>query len=297
MRVFITGATGYLGEAVVRELRHSHDLVGLTRSEEGAERLRAEGVTPLVGDLRDPDGWRAEAARAEAVIHLGLDEDARAASDRAALDGLIGAARKGSPRLLVYTSSCWVLGNTGDEPATEEASLDHPAEAAVFRVEHERRALTAGNAGLTTAVIRPAMAYGGAGGLVAGFFRSAEEKGAAEYVGDGTNRWPVVHRDDVARLYHLVLERAAGGIYHASEDSPVRVADIARMASQAAGYGGTTRSIPLAEARERLGAKADALVLDQVMAAPRAHELGWRPRHAPFRNSAHEVWREALAGP
>lgn len=293
MKIFITGATGYLGEAVVRELQHSHDVIGLTRSEEGAALLESHGVRPVVADIQETGDWVAEAASASALIHLAEDTDDREAADRAGIDGLLEAARsRGGPKTLIYTSGCFVLGETGDQPADESAALDHPAEVVTFRVDHERRVLDESDDELATSVIRPVIVYGGADGLVSTLFESAVERGAAEYVGDGTNRWTLVHRDDVARLYHLVLERGARGIYHAAEPGFVRVGEIARVASQAAGYGGTTRAIPLEEARESMGATADAIVMTQEVVAPRALELGWKPRHAAFRQSVEQVYHE-----
>lgn len=292
MKIFVTGATGYLGEAVVRQLQHSHDVIGLTRTEEGAAELEAHGVRPVLGDVRET-AWIEEASAAGALIHLAEDGKDREEADRAALDGLLEATRaSGGPRTLLYTSGCFVLGETGDAPAPESAPLTHPAEVSAFRVRHEQRVLSAAGDELVTAVIRPAMVYGGAGGFVSGFFESAVSRGAAEHVGDGANRWSLVHRDDVARLYHLVLERAARGVFHAVEPGAVQVAEIARVASQAAGFGGTTRAIPLEEARARLGATADALVLDTIMEAPRSQELGWKPRHPTFRQSVEQVYHE-----
>ena len=296
MRVFITGGTGYLGQAVVRELRHSHDLVGLTRSEERAAELEAEGVRAVVGDVRAPEGWMAEAVRADALIHLAADSDDKEEADRAAVDGLLKAAAKGpGRRMVVYTSGCFVLGETGDEPATEDTPLDHPAAAVDFRPAHEKRILEATDGGRVTSVIRPVIVYGGEFGLVSDFFRTAVETGAARYVGDGGNRWTLVHRDDVARLYHVVLERAAAGIFHAAENGTMKVADIARVASQASGFGGTTHAEPLEQARERLGLVADAMVMDQVVTTRRSPELGWAPRHATFRQSVESVYHEWVA--
>ncbi|HUH12188.1 MAG TPA: NAD-dependent epimerase/dehydratase family protein [Longimicrobiales bacterium] len=296
MRVFITGGTGYLGQAVVRELRHSHDLVGLTRSEERAAELEGEGVRAVVGDVREPDGWFAEASKADALVHLASDTEDTEEADRAAVDTLLRAAKKGpGRRMVLYTSGCFVLGETGDEPAAEDAALDHPAAVVGFRPAHEHRVLEATDGGRVTAVIRPVIVYGGDEGLVSAFFRSAVETGASRYVGDGSNRWSLVHRDDVARLYHVVLERAASGIFHATEGSTMRVADIARVASQASGFGGTTHAEPLEEARERLGAAADAMVMDQVVVTRRSPELGWAPRHPSFRQSVEAVYHEWVA--
>jgi nucleoside-diphosphate-sugar epimerase len=125
------------------------------------------------------------------------------------------------------------------------------------------------------------MVYGGKEGAFGRFFATAEREGAAEFVGDGANHWSPAYRGDVARLYRRVVEVAARGIFHCTEPA-ARVGDLAMAASRAAGAGGATKRRRLEEAREELGAFADALTMNQVMAAPHARALGWEPRHPPF---------------
>lgn len=292
MHVFVTGATGYLAGAIIRELQHAHDVTGLTRTEEGAAALEDMGVRPVIGDVVTPEGWRSAAEEADALIHAAEDPDDPAGADRAAVDALLQSARSGSARAVIYTSGCWMLGDTGAEPVAEDAPVDRPAAVARYRAAHEQMVLEAGTEELATAVIRPMVVYGGKQGLVGAFFRSAEESGAAKYVGPGDNRWSLVYRDDVARLYHLVLEGGARGIFHAAEGTAMPVKDIAQACSRAAGFGGTTRSIPLEEARAELGAAADALALDQRVTARRSTQIGWKPRHTGFRDSVERVYRE-----
>ena len=128
-------------------------------------------------------------------------------------------------------------------------------------------------------MIQPAIVYGRGGGILAGFVESAQEKGAAQYVGTGGNRWPLVHVDDLADLYLLALEKApAGTLLLAVTGRSHRVAQIAEAASRGAGAGGKTEAWPLEEARKTLGAYADALVLDQQASGRRARELlDWKP--------------------
>jgi nucleoside-diphosphate-sugar epimerase len=191
-----------------------------------------------------------------------------------------------------------VLGSTGDTPAYEDAATDHPAALVAWRVEHEKRVLAAGEAGgidLATAVVRPGMVYGHEGSLIASYFASAEKSGAAQLVGDGANRIPMIHVDDLARLYRAVLERRARGIFHAVDGHPVTLLEVARAASEAAGKGGATRSLSLEEARQKMGPVADAVVLDQIVLSRRAAEVGWEPRRGPFLGEAGracEEWRQ-----
>jgi len=146
----------------------------------------------------------------------------------------------------------------------------------------EERVLNAVQRGLRAVVIRPAIVYGRGGGIPAGFVDAARKDGAARYIGNGDNRWPFVHVDDLADLYLLALEKAPPGTLLLAVHGPsYRVRDIAAAASRGAGAGGNTVAWPLELARQALGPYADALVLDQQASGNRARELlGWRP-HRP----------------
>jgi len=294
MRVFVTGANGYLGNAIARELADAgHDVLGLARTPEKARRVTAAGARAVLGDATEPAPWLERAAACDALVHCiapGGPEPAR--TDRAALDALLSVARAGGVHALLYTSGVWSLGATGDVPAGEDAPTDRPAAASAWRVPHEQLVLDAAGDGLATAVIRPGMIWGGRGGLLDAFFASAVERGAAEFVGPGTNRWSCVHLRDVARLYRTIAERRAGGIFHAVDGSAIPVRRLAEAASHAAGRAGAVRSIPLDTARADLGLAADALALDQVVIAPRSVLLGWAPSYEPFPERAPEAFQE-----
>lgn len=295
MRVFVTGATGYIGSAVARELtRAGHDVAGLTRRPAGAASLEDLGIEPVVGDIREEDRYRGVAETSDALVHAASeDSEAGPSVDAMAVDALLGAAGGGAARVLVYTSGCFVLGETGDEPANEDASTARAPEAVAWRPAHERRVLEADSRGLATSVVRPGMVYGGRRGMFAGLFSSAAREGAARFVGDGSNRWSPVHRGDAARLYRRLVERGGRGVYHCAEPA-ARVSDLARAASRAAGAGGAIAGTPLEAARREMGALADALVMDQVVGCARARAFGWAPEHAPFMESAeavHAEWR------
>jgi nucleoside-diphosphate-sugar epimerase len=325
MQIFVTGATGYIGLAVVGELAAAgHSVTGLVRGEAKVEQLSRLGAHGVVGDIAEPATYREEAARHEVLVHTAFDYAAAspAGSDRTAIDTLLAAVRAGWTRAVVYTSGVWVLGATGDTPASEEAPTDHPAELVTWRVPHERLILDAGRAttspatpatpaasaatpgaqpaptaaipdlALATAVIRPGIVYGGRGGIPGTYFESAEKEGAAKYVGDGSNRIPMIHVADLARFYRQVIEQRAAGIFHAVDGNAVPLAEVARCCSEAAGTGGATHSIPLDEARRSLGAFADALALDQVVESRRAGGLGWRPAHPSFVAEAGKAYQE-----
>lgn len=305
MRVFVTGPTGYIGSAVVRALvRAGHSVLALARSEERLRPLAAD-VTPVLGNLRDARAWAHEAARADAFVHAGAEPSAdMPAVDAAALDALLHAAAKGDgPRRLVYTSGVWVLGETGEAPVDETAPTDHPAPLVAWRVGHEARVLDAATASLSTLVIRPAIVFGGRGGILDGFFAAARRDGKPTVVGSGHNRWPGVHRDDAADLYVRALEMAfddrvrslpaKSRVFHAASGLNEPVADVARAASRAAGGEDAVHFRPLDEARETLGAFADCLALDQAVSATRSETvLGWRPRFRGFVPNAAELFAE-----
>ena len=237
MNVFLTGATGYLGSAIASSLvRARHDVTALVRSSTSAARVQSYGIHAHHGDLRDPATYRDAALAADAIVHAGVEggED-RIDVDRVFVDAVAGPA-------LIYTSVLFVLGNV--EGADESAEGSGP------RADHERLVLEAGGA-----VIRPGMIWGDDAWLFA----------HPLYIGEGQNRWPLVHREDVAELYRLVMESGARGIFHA-------VAEVLRARDVFPGKG-----VPLDEARAQLGAFADALALDQDVTALRSVSIGWTP--------------------
>lgn len=239
MKIFITGATGYVGSAVAAELiRAKHDVTALVRSGTSAARVESAGIHAHHGDLREPASYRDAALAADAIVHAGVESgDDRIDVDRIVVDALAGPA-------LVYTSVLFVLGNA--ENADESAPASGP------RAEHERLVLQAGGA-----MIRPGLIWGEDAWL---FTHPIT-------IGEGNNRWPLVHRDDVAELYRLVIESGARGIFHA-------VAEVQRARDVFPGH-----AVPLEEARKELGGFADALALDQDVTALRSVALGWKPRN------------------
>lgn len=240
MHVFLTGATGFLGSGIAASLvRARHDVTALVRSSTGAARVRSYGIEPHHGDLREPASYREAALAAEAIVHAGVESGAdRMDVDRIFVDAVAGPN-------LIYTSTLFLLGNV------EQGDESSPASGA--RAEHEQVVLEAGGA-----VIRPGMIWGAEGAYL---FEHPIT------IGDGSNRWPLVHRDDVAELYRLVVESGARGIFHA-------VAEVLRAAEVFPG-----KNVPLEEARTQLGGFADALALDQDVQAVRSAAIGWTPAH------------------
>jgi nucleoside-diphosphate-sugar epimerase len=277
MKVFLTGASGYIGGAVADRLRAAgHKLTGLARSDAAAQKLEAAGITPVRGDFSNPKSVGTAARTADGVISMATTYDPTI--DGPAIDAILEALA-GSNKPFVYTSGIWSHGDTAGK-VVDETTPPKPAALVAWRQAVEDRVRDGAKRGIRTTVIRPAIVYGRGGGIPAGFVQSAREQGAARYVGTGQNRWPFVHVDDLADLYLLALERAPAGTLLLGVSGPSRpVREVAAAASRGAGAGGRTVAWPLEQAREKLGGYADALVLDQQASGRRAEELlGWRPQ-------------------
>jgi nucleoside-diphosphate-sugar epimerase len=280
MQVFVIGATGYLGSAVAKALKErGHEIVGAARSEEAARKLREAGVGPAAGDVTQPESLKPPARAADGVVYAvqynGTDG---ARVEGAALSALTDALA-GSGKPFVYTSGVWIYGNTGELAADEGAPVK-PTSLVAHRPQLERIVLAGVDRDIRAIVIRPGDVYGHAGGIPAMWTQTARATGAARFVGDGSNRWAMVHVDDLAALYVLALEKApAGAIYNAADETAFTVAEMAEAASYGAGRGGAVTAWPLEEARHELGGFADALALDSKISSDRAREqLGWSTR-------------------
>jgi nucleoside-diphosphate-sugar epimerase len=296
MRVFVTGASGYVGAAVLDGfVRAGHHVTGLVRNSEKAAEVESRGGSPLVGNLHDPASYSGAAAASDVIVHTGFDATRGAQTDRVAIETLAAAARSAAPRYartLIYTSGIWVLG-PAPEPVAEDAPVA-PAAIVAFRPGHEQFVLQAAGNGVRTIVVRPGIVYGGSRGIVGDIFRDAAN-GLVRVIGPGDNRWPTVYDRDLAELYvRLAQRREASGIYHATDDSDDCVNDIVAAIAAHAPAAPTVRRVPVEEAKAKQRDYALALALDQVVKSPRARALGWSPAlHSVARNAARlfEEWR------
>lgn len=275
MTVFVTGATGYIGTAVVRALRAAgHVVSGLARSADAAAKLAGEGAEVVRGSLEDLPVLARGARAADAVIHLGATGKTDQGEVDAAAVGAMLAALEGSGKPFVYTSGMWVLGDTGGRVADEDAPL-HPARIVAWRGGVEATVREAAARGVRSVVLRPGVVYGRGGGTPGMFVSAARRKGVVRYVGDGTQRWPFVHVDDLAELYVLALDAPAGTVLNAAAGPSLPVRQVAEAAARA--NGASAEPWPLEEARQTLGPFAEALALDQRVSAEGALALGWSP--------------------
>ncbi|MDW8354455.1 MAG: NAD-dependent epimerase/dehydratase family protein [Bryobacterales bacterium] len=283
MNILITGATGYIGGAVAEAVQAAGlQVTAAVRDPEKASRLTARGFRTVLAALENPGALGAAAQEADGVIHTALARGPEAGPlDQAAVETMLEAL-EGTGKVFVYTSGCWVHGNTGGRVAGESSPLDPPPIVA-WRPAVERLVQDACQRKVRGVVIRPAMVYGRGGGVLAEFVRTAREQGVVRFVGTGENHWTFVHLDDLADLYVRALEHApAGEIFLAAEGPAYKVREVAEAASRAGGADGRVEAWPLEEARRVLGPVADGLVLDQKLGSTKALRLlGWMPKGRP----------------
>jgi nucleoside-diphosphate-sugar epimerase len=276
MKIFLTGGSGYIGQATIRALRRrGHEVTALVRSDDAAEAVAAVEATPVRGELGALDVLRRSAAEADGAIHLAQARGPQTADvDRDAAAAIQDGVGSGP---YVHTSGAWVYGNT-DGVVDETAPLAPPPVVA-WRLDNEKRVLERASSGGRPIVVAPGLVYGTGAGLIEQFFVApARARGVVHYIGDGTNRWALVHVDDIAELYALALDGAPGSVFAGVTDYSLTVGQIAQALSEAAGCPGRAESVTLDEARATMGPIADAFALDQQISSARARtHLGWTP--------------------
>jgi nucleoside-diphosphate-sugar epimerase len=289
MRVFVTGASGHIGSAVVPELLQAgHQVVGLARSDSSAKALAAAGAEVRRGDLDDLDGLREAAEAADGVIHLAYKHDemgagnvaAAVAADLAAIEAL-ASALEGTGKPLVTTSGTAMItyaGITG-RPGTE---ADIAPSGSGPRVDAEHLVIGLAERGVRSSAVRlPPIVHSSLDhhGFAHILIAIARQTGVSGYVGDGANRWPSVHTLDAARMYGLALESApAGSMLHAVADEGIPFRDIAGVIGQGAGV--PTASISASDAAGQFAFLGALVGVDNPTSSEVTRKvLGWEPTH------------------
>ena len=287
MRVFVTGASGHIGSAVVPELLAAgHQVVGLARSDGSARTLQAAGAEVQRGDLDDVAGLREAAAAADGVIHLAFKHEAMrtgdfngaVAADMSAQEA-IGSALEGTDKPFVSTSGTLVLAMAGitGRPGTERDVVGSGA-----RIDAENMVIGLAERGVRSSVVRlPPLVHSDLDhhGFGPSLIGMARQRGVSGYAGDGSNRWPAVHTRDAARAYRLALESApAGTRIHAVADAGVPFREIAEVIGRQLGV--PTTSIPAEELAEHFSFLGGFVTLDNPVSAELTRQLlGWEPTH------------------
>jgi nucleoside-diphosphate-sugar epimerase len=286
MELFITGGTGYIGQAVARKaIRLGHQVTALVRNDTSvaASALAGLGVKLHRGDLHEPQSFAAVASAADGVVHMASTNDASAAAaDKATVEAMLAQLHPGAS--FVYTSGTWVYGNTEGAAATEATALN-PTPLVAWRpaVEKLVQALAARRS-IGAVILRPAMVHGYGGGVFGMLAGMVRQTGGVRVVGDGLNHWPAVHVDDLATAYLSAVERAASGddqvtgqIFNVVTEDAVAVAEIGEAIRASIGAH-HVELWPLVDARKSLGPFADALALDQSVSGQHARRvLAWEP--------------------
>jgi nucleoside-diphosphate-sugar epimerase len=286
MRIFVTGASGYIGGAVAARLQAAgHEVSGLTRSAETAKRLAARGIRPVVGDLGDAPALAAAARAADAVLNT-ADADHPGAAEA------LVKALEGSGKTLIHTSGTSITADTAmgerGERIRDEATPFEPVPEKAARVAIDRVVLGAAGRGVRAAVLCPSLIYGRSTGLhpesiqLPLLVAAAKRRGAGVHIGKGANIWSNVHIEDVAEAYLLALDRARAGGFYFLENGEASFKAVAEAISRRLGFGGKTESWPPEDAIKALGYSRAAFSLAsnvRVRGKATRAELGWQPKH------------------
>jgi nucleoside-diphosphate-sugar epimerase len=278
MRVFLTGATGYIGSELATALRgRGHDVGALVRPESDSHRLRDAGVVVVAGDMASLPSLSDTLGGYDVFVHAA---QSNTPADMELVPQALAtfSAQQG---FLIYTSGVWVLGNTTG--VADETTPVNPLPIVTWRPAVERQVLDAGGA-----VIRPGCVYGGKQGLLGSWFAAAAQKEPVRLVGDGENHWTWVNLHDLADLYVRAVEQRLPGVFHGVDDTYATL----NACVEAIASGSAIEHTPADVARASMGPFVDALVIDQhVSSAATRKTLGWIPKR-DLLGSVDEQWSE-----
>ena len=294
MRVFITGASGYIGHQVAKAFRgKGHTVFGLVRSQDKADQLISKEIWPVLGDLENPESYRAILEDVEVAVHCAFDYTSKGVeNDAKTIEAILAVfSQSPYPRSLIYTSGVWVYGSQGTRMVDESMPL-HPLEIVKWRPAHEEKVLKAATPTLRTVVIRPGFVYGEKGGLLGHLFASTQS-GAVAIVGEGRNRWPMVHVQDLAYAYVSAAEKELSrAVLNVVDDSTATLREMAEAVARAAKIEGKVSVLPMEEAQKQFGPLVEGLLIDLTVNNSRVKRLlGWQIHHAPFSYEAEQYFQ------
>ncbi|KAM0756477.1 NAD-dependent epimerase/dehydratase [Meredithblackwellia eburnea MCA 4105] len=295
MQIFVTGATGWVGRHVVKQLQSKgHTVTGLSRSAKSAAALTSAGVTPVQGDLESLDAIKKAAAESDGVIHCGFIHDFSKYVENCVIDTAvitaIGSALEGTNKPFIVTSGTATVGKVPGDMATE---LDRPAQGHNPRYRSELLTYALADKGVRAMVIRlpPSVHGNGDYAFVPMIIQAARRNKQSPYIGEGNNRWPSVHVADAASLYVLALEKGkAGSTYHATHDCAIPTRDIATAIGKGAGIPVLSLRSGSAEAKEHFGflemffGGVDNATSSEIT----RRELGWEPTQSTLLENLNE---------
>lgn len=294
MRIFVTGASGYIGRAVAEAFRSKgHVVYGLVRSDSDVRALYSNEIWPVVGDLNSPESYSKSLGEAEVVVHCAFDSSSKGVElDAKTVETVLSTLSRSSlPKAFIYTSGVWVYGSTGEKIADESTPLK-PIDLVKWRPAHEEKIIRAASSLLRTVVIRPGCVYGGVGGLTDLFFSSTSD-GSVSYIGDGFNKPAMIHVRDLAYAYVAAAEQEISNVVlNVVDDSRFTMKEMAEAIARSAGIPGKIRSLSGEEAQNRFGHLVQGLTLDQAIGNARIKRLlGWQIHHLPFINEIDVYYR------
>lgn len=289
MKIFITGATGFVGSLVAETLsRAGHKVYGLVRHETKAKTLAAHEIYPVLGNMQRIQDLTPFLQEAQILIHCAADmENNNTDLDKHVITTFLNVAKNsGTAKTIIYSSGVWVYGNTGDTLVDESTPLN-PAKLVAWRAEHEKIILNAASTKIRANIIRPGCVYGNTGSLTGMWFDEATEKGVITVIGNGDNRWSMVHRADLANAYLKLAESdLSGEVFNITDRSRFTLMENVQAIKKIINKKIEIQTITVAEARKNLGDFADCLALDQNIDSSKASRLlGWHPRFNGFHDS------------
>lgn len=283
MRVLVMGASGYVGRSVAKAFRaKGHIVYGLVRSQDDAALLSLDEIWPVVGNLEQPESVTKILQEVEVAVHCAYSDENKAAElDEKAINLVLEQFSKSSfQRIFIYTSGVWLYGSLGYKVADESMNLN-PLEIVKWRLKNEEKVLKASSSTLNTVVIRPGHVYGGFGGLT-GMLFATTLNGAASIPGEGKNRWPMVHHQDLAHAYVSAAEKELNKVVlNVVDDSSLTLREIGEAIARASKL--ELKTLSPEDSKNVFGNILDGFMIDLTVDNSRIKRLlGWQIHHAPF---------------